>query len=42
MKRYYYSKMIYYFPFNIIFKIQTSIWEKRADKNIEKGVNNYK
>ena len=29
---YYYNIMIYYFPFNIIFKIQTFIWEKRADK----------
>ena len=28
----YYGKMIHYFPFNIIFKIQTFIWEKRADK----------
>ena len=28
----YYKKMIKHFPFNIIFKIQVFIWEKRADK----------
>ena len=37
---YYYGKMIYHFPFNIIFKIQRFIWEKRADKEYnEKGGN---
>ena len=36
---YYYGKMIYYFPFNIIFKIQTFIWERRADKELKKGGN---
>ena len=39
MRNYYYKTMIYYFPFNIIFKIQTFIWERQADKKYKKGGN---
>ena len=27
-----YGKLIYHFPFNLIFKIQVLIWERRTDK----------
>lgn len=39
MRDYYYKTMIYHFPFNIIFRIQTFIWEKQADKKYKKGGN---
>ena len=40
MKDLYYNKLIYYFPFNLIFKIQVWLWERRADREFEeRGIN---
>ena len=34
----YYGKLIYHFPFNLIFRIQVMIWDYQAAKEyIEKG-----
>ena len=40
LKQIWYGKLIYYFPFNIIYKLQTIIWDYQAAKEyIEKGGN---
>lgn len=36
----YYGKLIYYFPFNLIFKIQVWVWGRRTDKEYnERSIN---
>lgn len=40
MNKLYYRKLIYYFPFNLIFRLQALIWERRADKEYnERSIN---
>jgi len=33
----YYTKLIYHFPFNLIYKIQVKVWKYRAEKEYEES-----